>query len=92
MPTIEQKIKQKLVDGGISPDEADEVMNRVKTDVTNKQMKQMEGRWKDDIESYPSQLLGGLLVIAKRHALEYIDEKMPKAWFRGMFEPEEMTE
>lgn len=86
MATLEEGIRQFLIDNGMWEHCADEVVERVKTSTSD----EMEGRWQDEVEGHPIQFLASLQLIAKRHALEYIDEKMPKVWFRRMFEPEEV--
>ena len=81
--TFEEKIKGLLVSNGMFDYMADEVMERIKADEAHQSM---QGRWKDDVDGYPTQLFSVVWEIAKHHALEYIDENLPLAWFRPMFE------
>lgn len=80
--TFEEKIKELLVGNGMFPHQSDEVMERIKTDEAHKSMKR---RWTDSVDDYPPQMIQIVWLIAKQHALEYIDENLPKAWFRPMF-------
>lgn len=55
--TIEDKLKALLVRRGVSPQDAITVLGKLKTDPDNEPM---AGRWTDDVEGYPSQLLAAL--------------------------------
>lgn len=80
--TFEEKIKETLVSNGMFDHMADDVMGRIKADEA---LKSMEMRWDDDVDEYPLQIFQIVLISAKVHALEYIDETIPKAWFRPKF-------
>jgi hypothetical protein len=80
--TIEDKIKEMLVEHGMFENDATVVVGRMKADGVHKSMAH---RWNDDIEGYPLPLLAALWVEAKRTALKYIDTNCPKASFRPMF-------
>lgn len=46
----------------------------------------MRGRWDDAIEGYPPQMLAVLSIVINHAACKWIDENMPKAWYRAMFD------
>lgn len=80
--TVEEKLKKMLIDHGMFEDQAVAVMELVKADKVNESM---ENRWNDEAAGYPPRLFVALWMSVSNHALEYIDEKCPKAWFRPMF-------
>lgn len=45
----------------------------------------MAHRWSDDIEGYPPQMKAVIAASVKAHALRWIDEHCPQAWFRPVF-------
>jgi len=83
MVTFKQAIIEELTSSGFFPDQALEVFERL---VANPAQKSMQGRWDEDYTSYPKPVFSILLVAVKSVALEYIEEKMPNAWFRPMFD------
>jgi len=46
----------------------------------------MAGRWKDNIEDYPQELLVALWMNIRDSVLEWIDANKPLAWYRPLFE------
>lgn len=73
--TIEEKMKEMLLNYGLFPDHAREVMEKAKEGI-----EAMEGwRWNDIAEGYPSQFLAALWLSVKQYALAWIDENIPKA-------------
>lgn len=80
--TIEETLVEMLVDCGMFDSDAKAVMERVKADKGNEAMSM---RWRDGIEGYPEQLLAVLWLSTKRHAVEWIDDNIPLAWYRPMF-------
>lgn len=81
--TFEEKARAMLVERGMFPKQADEVVAMMKQDPANEAM---SDRWRDNIEDYPIEMLAILLFSAKTNALEWIDKNCPKAWYRPMFE------
>ena len=79
--TFEEKVKEYLVGNGMFDNQAEAVLQRMKAgdDV-------MLHRWSDDTSEYPDVMLNVILLSARRHALDWIDENIPQAWFRGCFE------
>ena len=80
--TIEDKIREMLVERGMFDSQAVEVVEAMKVDKINEPM---EHRWMDEADDYPPQMLTILWIGAKHQALKYIDANCPKAWFRPMF-------
>lgn len=66
---------------GMFDDQAKAVMDRV-----IKVNKSMEGRWDNDISSYPRSVLVVISLSVSDEAVKYIKEECPEAWFRPMFE------
>jgi hypothetical protein len=83
--TFEAKLRCDLSKRGLFPDQVDEVVKRVKAAPENEVMAY---RWNDDTDGYPPAMLGILWFTTKRHALAYIDETCPQAWFRPLFADE----
>ena len=82
MPTIEEKLKQMLIDKGLFEDMAEEIMQQVKADDINAVM---TNRWGEPVEGYPGSVLAVLWISTRDTALEWIDENLPNAWFRPLF-------
>lgn len=80
--TIEEKLVEMLVNDGMFDTQANQVMERVKS---NKINEAMIGCWGDATEGYPETLFMPLWASTKDHALEWIDENLPQAFFRPMF-------
>lgn len=80
--TLEEKLRQLLVEHGLFESQADAVIQSVKADDANEAML---GRWGDAVDDYPPQMLAMLWLSTKRHALSYIDANLPLAWFRPLF-------
>lgn len=80
--TIEEKLVDMLYNHGLFKHQAVEIIERVKADEVNKSMM---GRWQDQMDGYPSQLLAGLWLSVEDHALQWIDENCPQAWYRPIF-------
>jgi len=80
--TIEQRLRKNLSEQGVFDEQIDEIMQRVKSAPENASMAQ---RWNDLASDYPPTIMSLAWFSTKRHALEYIDEKCPQAWFRPLF-------
>lgn len=80
--TIQDAIKQYLVENGLFPYAADKVIEAVKADEGNECM---ATRWGDSTDDYPPIMIAAIMVTVKSHALAWIDANLPKAWFRPMF-------
>jgi hypothetical protein len=82
MITIESEIKDRLVDNGLFPDDADRVISAMKADEANEAM---ANRWNDSPEGYPPQIMAIAWLSARHHALSWIDANLPLAWYRSLF-------
>lgn len=82
MYTFESYIMTQLQARGLWDYQAREIMTTLKADDI---MKDMAQRWQDSPDGYPPALLVGVWMNAERHALRWIDENMPEAWFRPLF-------
>ena len=80
--TVEEKLKNMLVERGMFENQANAVMEAVKTDKGNEAML---GRWNEPANAYPETLYLVLWSSVKDAALAWIDENCPRAWFRPMF-------
>lgn len=87
--TVQEKLEKMLIERFLTESVAKEIIECVKADIANEPM---EKRWSNNIEGYPVQLLSALWDSTKRHALEWIDENLPLAWFRPLFVEEQEKE
>lgn len=84
--TIEDTLKKMLTERGMFPEQSSAVLSRVKANPANEPM---AGRWQDDAEGYPKEIMLLAWYSTKTEALAFIDETCPRAWFRPMFLPAE---
>lgn len=80
--TLKQYLNNYLYNNGMFEDMAEQVVERVISDPANESML---GRWDDHTEGYPPEFLVVLRMSANLHAVKWIDENLPKAWFRSVF-------
>lgn len=85
MATFKQAIIEDLTSSGFFPDQALEVFNLF---IEQPAQASMKGRWNEDVTGYPAMILNISMLAIRSVALEYIKEKMPKAWFRPVFDDE----
>lgn len=83
--TLKEKLTAMLVERGLFPDQAKQIMESIITDPDNKSM---SDRWSHDIEEYPEPMLKVLWLVTSTHTLNWIDENLPLASFRPLFEEE----
>jgi hypothetical protein len=81
--TIRQVMTKYLTENGMFQDQADTVIKRYTETPIGDSMK---GRWDEDSDAYPSQLMPVVIIGLRHEALTFIIEKCPQAWFRPMFE------
>lgn len=80
--TIREKMKERLVEHGLWPDEANMVLDDAeKSEV----LEPMFGRWKDSVDGYPPQMFAAVWISIKSVAVEWIDANKPKHFARTMF-------
>jgi hypothetical protein len=82
MTTIAERMRENLNQQGMFPEQVAAVMERVYAAPENAPMK---NRWNDKPEDYPPAITALAWATVKRHALAYIDETCPQAWFRPLF-------
>lgn len=80
--TFQEAITKRLVDHGLFDTQAEKVMKALMESPASESMK---GRWKDDIEGYPPQMMPVIWMGAKIEAIAFIDAECPKHWARPMF-------
>jgi len=80
--TFKQSIIEYLTSNGMFDSQAVATFEAMEADPANKPM---QGRWGESTEGYPPSMIAILRLAAKRAALAYIDEHIPRAWFRPMF-------
>lgn len=71
-----------MVDRGMFPHDAETVFNLIKDAPENQTM---INRWNDPIDGYPTMMQGICLLSIKSIAGDWIEEHMPKAWFKALF-------
>ena len=80
--TLKEKVLKFLTDGGMFDEQAAQVFEAIKNSDENEAMRE---RWNEPAEDYPSVLVSALNVSAAVHAVEWLDENLPLAWFRPVF-------
>ena len=75
---IETKIKSMLEEHGMWGKGVDAVMSKAKDEIPDM-------NWNDNISGYPLPLIAVIWLTTKRLALQWIDENLPRAWYRPMF-------
>lgn len=80
--TFREWAKDWLERRGMFGDQADTVVATITS-----QKDSMSDRWDDQAETYPPPIKRVIAIALTRHALDYIKENCPEAWFRAMFEP-----
>jgi hypothetical protein len=81
--TIREKLVAQLVDHGLWPQEALDVIKIYEDSDAGVSMK---GRWDEDISEYPVALLSTLFLILKGEAVKWIDANKPMHFARGILE------
>ena len=84
--TIEEKMRQMLVENGLFEQDCNAVMEIVKG---YKHTESMKSRWGDAVDGYPDSLLVVVWMSVKQAAVEWIDTNCPLAWYRPMFAEKE---
>lgn len=81
--TFSEFVLSNLMLHGMSPDQAQQVLDLVKQAPENEVML---GRWGDYTEGYPPEMKNVAWYSAKIYALQWIAANKPKAWYRSLFE------
>ena len=80
--TLKESVLEFLVSNGMFPEQAEQVFDLVKSAPENDAML---ARWNDQQDAYPDVIMKMALLSAKEKAVEWIDENLPRAWYRPMF-------
>jgi hypothetical protein len=86
--TFKESMVKAMTDRGMFPDQAETViMEYIANDVNP-----MMDRWNENVEGYPEVMQNVLWMGVMSYAYEWIKENKPMAWFRPMFNSDEMKE
>lgn len=80
--TIEGKILARMVNNGLFPEQAQEVMAAYKASDAGKSM---AGRWSDSPRDYPQAVMGGIWLGIQTQAIDWIEKNCPEHWAKPMF-------
>jgi pyruvate carboxylase len=72
--TFRDKMQQMLVEHGLWPEEASQVMEQC---VADKMLESMQGRWGDDVSGYPTQMSTIVWMSVKAIAVKWIESNKP---------------
>ena len=81
--TIEELLKQKMVENGLWPEETDKVIEELKSELPN-----MEGVWHRNADDYPASMFVVLWLNVQTIVIKWMDKHCPKHFARPMFCPE----
>lgn len=82
LATIENYLLAMLQERGMFESQAQAVLDMVKTAPENQAM---QGRWSESTDAYPEIIIKMMWISTKDKALEWIDQNLPRAWYRPMF-------
>ena len=80
--TIRQWAEKYCLDRGMSPDEANHVIDRV---VADPGAVPLRDAWGQEASGYPKIVLAPLAAYVRRHAIRWIEENAPEAFYRSNF-------
>ena len=80
-----EKFESMLVENGMFENQAKQVMT-VAIPVLDEMVDNYKFTWDRPSEEYPKELYSVVFLSLKPIALKWIDENIPLAWFRPMFE------
>lgn len=81
--TLEQDILKRLTSNGLSSKQAETIITIAKEDEA---LESMKGQWGKSVTEYPVQLRTVLWFSVKAIAFEWIEENVPNAFFRPLFD------
>jgi hypothetical protein len=87
MITLVDAVRGYLIDNGLFPDQADQVMARFNAKLTEEDP-EWPRRSREHADAYPPAMRTILCLRARPMAIAWIDETMPKHWARPMFADE----
>ena len=76
-------IVNRLMDNGMSREDAIQVFEVIKTSPVHEVMK---GRWDTFVIDYAAPVQTAIWIAARRTALKWIEQNRPDAWYKSMFE------
>lgn len=83
--TTRQKFEEILVSNGMFESQAQKVMDTAIPIIDTKHDYKMT--WDRPSNQYPDSLYAALYMTIKPIALQWINDNIPKAWFKPMFDP-----
>jgi hypothetical protein len=81
--TFQDFAHEHLFNNGMFENDVQKVIEAAKEDDVLKDT--MAGRWHDNMDDYPISMQSVFVVSLNNVVTKYIDENMPKAWFRPIF-------
>jgi hypothetical protein len=84
MQTFKEKLIKLGEENGLGQREAEQIVEAMITE-DNERCKTMAGRWDDDADGYPPQMIAVLWMSFKFTADKWLAEHKPKHWARPMF-------
>ncbi len=82
--TCKQTFTKHLTQHGMFESQAQKVFEQYITKTSNNDQ---DSRWWDDpITDYPPSIHAIIIMAANREAMTWIDQELPKAWYRPIFE------
>jgi hypothetical protein len=79
--TFAEKMKALMVEHGMWEDDTQTVMDIVTANTENS----MYGRWNDEIDDYPPQMIPAVWLGVKYAAYQWLDANKPNAWYKPVF-------
>lgn len=83
--TVQQKLEKMLIDNGMFDTQAKEVMKLAIPDL-NALVDDYQISFNSDASSYPNVIYNVLFKAIKPIALKWIEDNIPLAWYKPMFE------
>jgi len=81
--SVTQTMIDRLEQNGRFSERVREIMEK---DKASKELASMADHWEQPAQCYPKGMEAGIWLSVKKIALEWIDEKLPQAFYRPMFE------
>lgn len=83
--TVKQKLESMLIQRGMFESQAESVMEKAIPEL-NSIVKDYNIRFDSSSSEYPEVIYSILFMSVKKVALEWIEENVPMAWYKPMFE------
>lgn len=82
--TTREKLIEMCIDNGMFPEQAKEVVELAISEI-DKLVDGYKTTWDRPANEYPDGLYAVMFLTVADVAIKWIDENLPKAWFRSMF-------